>query len=280
MNRTLERGARALATMGLVAGLAGHAASQTPEGVNFFLVDAAAPSTTTQTAKRGKPLMIVDIRTERAARLEGAVNVNAVNAVGSKLKYAFPAGQVLMGSANRPGVYCAPVKNGLIFATAPCLTDADNDGRFEGAISATFTSGRAQDLAISAKGSLYGVDFASPAPLAAPAAYQTVDYLQGAPAKARLMWRASWDRKDPAKPPVVSFWLDASDAETGTQAITPAVNVTLGGGPAEADVYGVRVQLQEVDRKAGLSYRIVGVRGGQKTAFAHVAAPTTLYIYH
>src|SRR3569623_1224141 len=76
---------------------------------NVVVIDPVGPAPTGPiTAKRGKPLIKLEMRAPSAVRLDG--DVDPAFAAPAAASDAFPltAGRVLVGLAERPGTSCAP----------------------------------------------------------------------------------------------------------------------------------------------------------------------------
>ncbi len=254
------------------------AARPAPTAAIFRLDPAGALSSGHQTARKGSSLLTLAVRSEAAVRLEAPVDARAANWLGGKLKRPLIAGQVLMAAAGQQGTYCAPVKDGALYAVGPCLIDGDGDGRFEAAATAEFNSGSVQGLMVTDRGDLLGVNFVARTALSTPVAYSSVPYQQGSAANARLMWRTAPDRGVPGAAVPIIFWLEASDGDSGTRVLSPAAQTTLQDGVGTGRLGGVTVRVLGLEQNGALRYQIEAVTPGFRLPFGFRPAPSVVYI--
>ena len=233
-----------------------------------FQLDPLAPIPAgTQTARRGAPLAVFAVRPGKAARLDAGVDAKADNWLGASLRRPLSAGQVLNAVQGRPGLYCAPVKEGALYSVGPCLLDADADGAFEAVVSAAFNSGSSNGPIVSDRKNLLGVLFAAPKPLAARVAYSPADAAQGPYAEARLSWSAREIPKADDGAIALTLQLDASDDDSGTRVLSERLQARLPGGRGEVTLAGITVRVLGLGADGALTYELVPPPAGQGADF-------------
>ena len=231
-------------------------------------------------AKKWSTLLTLSVRGERAVRLEADLDATATNWLGAKLKRPMLKGQVLVAAADRRGVFCAPVKEGMLYAVSPCLTDADGDGRFEALGTAAFNSGSVDGLVVTDKGAVLGVRFSETTPLGAPVAYTPVAYGEGAAGEARLKWSSSFRRDQTGPGVIVKLWLEASDSSSGTGVLSRTVEARLPEGSGLVEIEGIQVRVLGFEPNGAMRYQIEGVTPARPVTLAFRPAPTVIYIYY
>lgn len=270
MSSTLSR-RLALAALSLLL-TPGLAAAQSPPPVAQaapanswrFQLDPLAPVPAgPQTARRGAPLAVFAVRPGKAVRLDAGVDARADNWLGASLRRPLSAGQVLNAVQGRPGLYCAPVKEGALYSVGPCLLDADADGAFEAVVSAAFNSGSSHGPIVSDRKNLLGVLFAAPKPLTARVAYSPAEAAQGPYAEARLSWTARAERKAADGAVDLTLQLDASDDDSGTRVLSELVQARLPGGKGEVRVAGITVRVLGLSADGVLTYEVTPPPAGQ-----------------
>lgn len=240
-------------------GLAQAAAPDAPQVLMQLDPPAQLPAGP-QLAKRFLPIMTLSGRLSRTARLEGAVDPPVVNGVGQKLKRPLAAGQILMAAPNQPSTWCAPIRKGMMFAVAPCLTDADQDGRFESATTVTFVADSARDFAITEDQGVMGVTYEKVEPLAEPVSYSLADPGDGAPAKVRLSWQIvnpPIGRRVP-KQPTLALRFEAGDKQSAV-AVFSKTGLFLLTETGEGEVHfgGLTLRFLGFDERKNLRYEVV-----------------------
>jgi len=248
---------------------------------NVFVIDPVGPAPTGPiTAKRGKPLIKLEMRAPSAVRLDG--DVDPAFAAPAAASDAFPltAGRVLFGLAERPGTYCAPLTSRGLGSAGPCLIDADGDGRFEAIMKAGFTSNGASAILLSSTGRAFGVNLGKPVPLPAPIPYSAQPYGIAQAAPVALVWQPAGKKNAEGRRPQVAFRFDASAEFTGTGVLSAPTLVDFDGTPKKIQVAGVTLELLGFDAEGALQARIVALRPAQKVAFGFRGAPGTLYIVY
>jgi|GEM_PF-1949773 len=220
-----------------------------------------------RTARRSEALAVFAVRPGKAARLDAGVNARADNWLGASLRRPLGAGQVLNAVQGRPGLYCAPVKEGALYSVGTCLLDADADGAFEAVVSAAFNSGSSHGPIVSDRKNLLGVLFAAPKPLTARVAYSPADPADGPFAEARLTWTARADSKAAGAPLDLTLQLDASDDDSGTRVLSDQLRARLAGGKGEVTLAGITVRVLGLGADGTLSYELTPPPAGQGTAF-------------
>ena len=246
-----------------------------------FVMDPNGPVAAAPTvAKTSSTLLTLAVRGERAVRLEADLDATATNWLGAKLKRPMLKGQVLVAAADRRGVFCAPVKEGMLYAVSPCLTDADGDGRFEALGTAAFNSGSVDGLVVTDRAAVLGVRFSETTPLITPVAYTPVAYSDGAAAEARLRWSSSYRKDQAGSGVVVKLWLEASDASSGTGVLSRTVEARLPEGSGLVEVEGVKVRVLGFEANGAMRFQIEGVTPARPVTLAFRPAPTTIYIYY
>jgi len=283
MGRDRTRGLRnagvlAAIAVGLVSlgGAPARAQTTTP----FVLDLSTPPPAGPQVAKRGAVLATLSVRAERAVRLQEDADASATNWMGAKLKRPMQKGDLLLGTTGRPGLYCAPIKEGAWYSVGACLTDADGDGRFEALSTAAFNAGSVDGMAVTDKGAVLGVRFSETAALGNPIAYAPVGYSEGPAAAARLRWRSTYDRKAPDRSVKLQLWLEASDSSSGTGVLSAPVDATLPDGTGLLEVEGVRLRVLGFEPTGAMRYQIEDVRPAQRVTLAFRPAPQTIYIFY
>lgn len=274
--RSILAAAVAVAMSGLSAG----AWAQSRER-DFILEPPASLPEGPQTAGRGKPLFAMATYTPRAIALDEDVPTTATNAAGVKLKRPLTKGTVLLGMLDRPWVYCAPIKDGMLYSVAPCLSDKDQDGKFESFVTISFTSAVSDTQAITEDGFIYGSVYDKPGALDAPVAYHAVDYKQGLPAKAQVKWISNWSAKDPGKTVGLGLYLDVGKASTGTGMTGEGENFRLPGGKGTITFNGVKIEVLGFDEKGGLRYQVLETDGkNRRTSFFYRPGTSYIFIYY
>lgn len=272
------RGWMAAAAVALLA-MAGTARAASPD---TFLVEApsGAPQGP-QTVAKGKPLFSLPTRSPRAIVLDEDIAATATNAAGVKLKRPLTKGTVLVGMLDRPWVYCAPIRDGLLYSVAPCLSDKDQDGKFEILVTIGFTSAAIDTLAITEDGFIYGSVYGKPAPLAAPVAYHAVDYRQGQAAQARVRWASNYDAKTPGKDVNLGLWLDVGKASTGTGTTSEGERFRLPGGKGTVTFNGVKIEVLGFSPAGELRYQVLDPgTASQPTLFLHRPGTNYIFVYY
>lgn len=246
-----------------------------------FVMDPTGPvSSEPATAKKGFTLATLSVRGERAVRLEADLDATATNWLGAKLKRPMLKGQVLVAAADRRGVFCAPVKEGVWYSVSPCLTDADGDGRFEALGTAAFNAGSVDGLVVTDRNAVLGVRFSETTPLTAPVAYTSVAYREGAAAEARLKWSSSYKQNQPGPGVIVKLWLEASDSSSGAGALSRTVEARLPEGTGLVEVEGIKVRILGFEPTGAMRYAIESAPSAQPVTLAFRPAPATIYIYY
>lgn len=268
-----------LAALILGAAIAGPTQAQVTT-TGFVMDPVAAVSVEPATAKRGSTLTTLSVRGERAVRLEADLDATATNWLGAKLKRPMQKGQVLVAAADRRGVFCAPVKEGVWYSVSPCLTDTDGDGRFEALGTAAFNSGSVDGLVVTDKSAVLGVRFSETTPLTTPVNYETVAYSDGAAAEARLKWSSSFRRDQTGPGVIVKLWLEASDSSSGTGVLSRTVEARLPEGSGLIEIEGIKVRVLGFEPTGAMRYAIEAVPAAQPVTLAFRPAPTTMYIFY
>lgn len=261
--------------------MAAAAPAQAQVTTTGFVMDPAGPvSSEPATAKKWASLATLSVRGERAVRLDADLDATATNWLGAKLKRPMLKGQVLVAAADRRGVFCAPVKEGVWYSVSPCLTDADGDGKFEALGTAAFNAGSVDGLVVTDKNAVLGVRFSETTPLAAPVAYTPVAYGEGAAAQARLKWSSSYKRDQTSPGVIVKLWLEASDSSSGTGVLSRTVEARLPEGTGLVEVEGIKVRVLGFEPTGAMRYAIESAPSAQPVTFAFRPAPAVIYIYY
>lgn len=244
----------------------------------IFIVDSPEPALQqTRIALKGRPLLVASARSERAVRLERSFDAKAANPAGLKLNRHLVAGEVLISPSNTNGVYCTPIKQGLLFAAAPCFADLDQDGSFESALSATFSSDIVAGLAITEKGALFGVKFSERIPLEELLPYKEIEYEESPSASIRLVWESNFKKRAPGAVGL-ALWFDAGDKSTGTGVLTESVIYSLEGGAGDVEIAGHRIRVFGFEPNGAIRYQIEAIEPKQRVSFMFRAAPKTIYL--
>lgn len=278
MNRTMGR---LTATMGVLAFLLGAAPARAQVTTTGFVMDpGASTSGAGAIARKGSTLTTLTVRGERAVRLEADLDATATNWLGAKLKRPMLKGQILVAAADRRGVFCAPVKEGVWYSVSPCLTDADGDGRFEALGTAAFNAGSVDGLVVTDKSAVLGVRFSATTPLGTPVAYTQVPYSEGAAANARLRWSSSFKPDQTGPGVIVKLWLEASDSSSGTGVLSRTTEARLAEGSGLVEIEGIKVRVLGFEPNGAMRYTIESVAAAHPVTLAFRPAPTTIYIYY
>lgn len=264
----------ALSIGAMVAALAAQASAQ-PMGEGVIL-EPPAPGLE-GVARTFKSLYPQPLRMAEAVRVDQPVAFEVKTGWSGKAGDGVAAGETLASVAGAPGVFCAPVRQAGLSAVAPCLVDADGDGRFEESRVAGFTSAQADGLAITAKGGLTGVELKKRRALPQPVGYTRLPAAQGPQAKARLMWE-SYGKRGPTDPVKLRLWLDAGERGAGTQVFGALQKAQLApDGTGVVTYEGVRIRFMGFEGKS-LRYRVEGAAGPRRVALQHQAAPMMITV--
>ncbi|HWA62601.1 MAG TPA: hypothetical protein VG939_14565 [Caulobacteraceae bacterium] len=263
-----------LAAFALAPNASSPAPTDVPVSATMFMLDPAGPiSPEPRVLPQGSAVLGAIVRAERVVRLEDHVDLSAVNAVGFKTPWTLDPGYLLMGSSTRPGVFCAPIKSGLVYATAPCLIDADGDGRFEAAQTAAFSGMNAVGMAVS-NGPIFGVTYSPPARLPTTVGYVAGNYRDGPSSRITLFWKSDYRSNRPDLPVEVQLWLRADDPKSGTGVYSATRRVILAHGEGQVEAFGVSFHVTGFDYRSGaMRIEAVGMKPAQPVLLAHVPRP-------
>jgi hypothetical protein len=261
--------ARTVALAAVMVGLAtsSHAGAQAT--TTTLLVDPNGPVVQAPTlARRGRELMVLNVRAPRAVRLEGDVDAQSAARAAASSNFPLRAGQILLGSDERPGMFCTPVSSRGLGMAGPCLTDSNGDGRFDTITKAGFHSARADHILLTASSKVVGVALDRSTSLPVTVAYSPVDYGLGHSAAVRLNWSSDFRRNRPGRPISGSLWLDASARFTGTGIVSRTVPFEFSGQPETVTIGGITVRILGFDETGAMQFQIAAIEGGTPVEFA------------
>lgn len=232
--------------------------------------------------RAGEPILRVKAYGPAAVRLDEDVvlppdiSAKAALAPGTALK----AGTILTATHPDSRRYCLPMHASGLGLAAPCLVDADVDGKLEQVMKAGFASARVRGVSISAKGEVVGTSYRAVGALAVPVGYTPVDYKSGIPATGTLTW--AWNNKPPRAPgEPASFGLMVRFADARGPMSVPIV-YTFTGEPMTVDYYGMQVRVLGMDENKALRLKVESLQFGRSAAlwFFDRKYPLVIYIPH
>jgi hypothetical protein len=231
-------------------------------------------------ALRGKPMLVVEVRPMKAVQLASATAVSAKNPLsGRKSQQPFSDGQVIGAIAGREGLYCSPIRKGMVTSIGACLLDENDDGSFDASVTAAFHTFAVHGLAVNDRREVYGVNLSKAKRLPEPVAYKSVPYVDAPSAEARLMWESN-SRKAAAGGAVkLRMWLDAGSGSTGTGVLAESDETLLPGGVGTVEVHGIRIDVLGFDGEGNMRARVVETKKGQLVGFRFVPGYRGMLVY-
>lgn len=261
------------------------ASAATAQEVNStFMIDPPAPPADEAKAAVGTPLLTTPVWAQDAVRLSEPVKVSVINPLRIAHDVTLPAGTVLAGSRDWPGVYCAPLTTAKgTYPLAPCLVDADNDGKFEATLTLRIMDGPADGIGPRDDGMLVGVHHGGVRPLPGKVAYAKTDYHDGFRSTVDLMWQSNFRPNKPDRPVELELlFYRARDNRPLNGAIwaTPRRVILTPGASVLIDVYGSRIRILGFEPDGALRYRFEKPMPVQSIQFLNTPRPITVYLSH
>lgn len=261
----------ALVAFGLLIGLTqSEGWAQTQIIDSTLVMDSRADSTVGMEilAMRGKPLLSVEVRPPNAVLLLGASSAMTKNPLtGKKTEQTLSDGQVIGAIPGREGLYCSPIRVGMITSSGACFLDQNNDGVFDSSVTASFHAFAVHGFAVTNKNSIYGVNLSKPAKLPEPISYKPAPYADGPYAQARLMWESNSRRVGVGGSVKFRLMLQAGDDSTGTGVFVEGDEVVLPGGAGTVEFYGIRLDVLGFDDNGNVRARVAALPKEQLVGF-------------
>jgi len=245
-----------------------------------FIVDpqGALPAGTI-TAQKNQDILTLIGRASRAVQLQD--DISPEDSASAEVNSAYPlkAGQILLGSEERPGTFCAPISPHGLGETGPCLFDEDGDGKFEKISLASFDSRGGEIILITIKSKMMPAQLKRYRPLGVPVAYVPASYERSQSAVVRLAWESNYKPTKPDSPVKVIFWLDGSAKFTATGVSSQPVQVTFTGKPVELKVEGVSIRLQGIGPDGSIRCEVLGIDPHRAVPMSSRGAPQIWFIW-
>lgn len=197
----------------------------------------------------------VQISLPAAVQLDADLPADSVKGVGATNKTALTAGTILYAADNAQTTFCAKTWSDLNHNhAAPCLTDADSDGRFDhGGLDNIYSFNPPHIVLDDMNGpTLHG---ARPRNLVvtfpSPIAYHRIDTanLPGSIVNAGIIALSDFDKKKPG-PVHFGFAIWQQQSKPGLGSLFTAFHeVTYTGSPVAVDLFGIKLTVVGIDEK-------------------------------